>query len=228
MMVSLSWLKDGLVFTSARYFKYRGAYTRVPERPGICDKCGSGNGRFHAHGRYQRSLTTLKDRFLKTIKIWRHRWLCMCCGRTMSNGSEDIAAYQPNCTLVIVALLWAYLESGKGLHNCIPQKLFDAASPKTLWRYFKQAKIVCRQTQQTLREVLIEMTEPRPWDDCFAHGLSPPEGFLERHRHAPMTGILWRALAMLRIGSRNLSIAPSLLMARARTAAQQKHLRFLV
>jgi len=50
----------------------------------------------------------------------------------MSNGSEDIVAYKQNCTLVIVALLWAYLESGKGLHNCIPGKLYQAASPKTL------------------------------------------------------------------------------------------------
>ncbi len=227
-MVSLSWLKNGLVFTSAKFFKHRGAYTRVPERPDICDKCDSRSGRFHAHGRYQRSLTTLKDRFLKTIKIWKHRWLCLCCGRTMSNGSEDIAAYKQNCTLVIVALLWAYLESEKGLHNCIPEKLYQAASPKTLWRYVNQAKTVCRQTQQSIREVLIEMTEPRPWDDCFFHGLSPPEGFFKWHRDAPKTRNLWRTLTMLRIGSRNLSKAPSLLMARARTAAQHKHLRFLM
>jgi hypothetical protein len=227
-MVSLSWLKDGLVFTSAKFFKHQGAYTRVPQRPDICDKCDSRSGRFHAHGRYQRSLTTLKDRFLKTIKIWKHRWLCLCCGRTMSNGSEDIVAYKQNCTLVIVALLWAYLQSGKGLHNGIPQKLYQAASPKTLWRYFKQAKTVCRQTQQSIREVLIEVTEPRPWDDCFFHGLSPPEGFFKWHRDVPKTRNLWRALTMLRIGSKNLSKAPSLLMARARTAAQQKHLRFLV
>src|SRR5210317_549997 len=139
-MVSLSWLKDGLVFTSAKFFKHQGAYTRVPERPEICDKCDSRSGRFHAHGRYQRSLTTLKDRILKTIQIWKHRWLCLCCGRTMSNGSEDIVAYKQNCTLVIVALLWAYLESGKGLHNAIPQQLDQAASPKTLWRYFKQSE----------------------------------------------------------------------------------------
>jgi hypothetical protein len=227
-MVSLSWLQNGLVFTSAKFFKYQGAYTRVPERPGVCDKCNSHSGCFHAHGRYQRSLTTLKDCFLKTIRIWKHRWLCLCCGRTMSNGSEDIVAYKHNCTLVIVALLWAYLESGQGLHNGIPQALDQAASPRTLWRYFNHAKTVCQNTQQTIREVLIEMSEPRPWDDCFFHGLSPPEGFFKWHRDAPKTRILWRALTMLRIGSRNLSKAPSLLMARARTAAQQKHLRFLI
>ena len=59
-MVSLSWLKDGLVFTSAKFFKHQGAYTRVPQRPDICDKCDSRSGRFHAHGRYQRSLIYLK------------------------------------------------------------------------------------------------------------------------------------------------------------------------
>ena len=40
-MVSLNWLKDGLVFTSAKFFKHPGAYTHVPQRPGICDKCDS-------------------------------------------------------------------------------------------------------------------------------------------------------------------------------------------
>ncbi len=40
-MVSLSWLKDGLVFTSAKFFKHQGTYTRVPESPDICDKCDS-------------------------------------------------------------------------------------------------------------------------------------------------------------------------------------------
>ena len=227
-MVSLNWLKDGLVFTSAKFFKHQGAYTHVPKRPDICDKCDSRSGRFHAHGRYQRSLNTFKDHVVKRIKLWKHRWLCLCCGRTMSNGSEDVAAYKQNCTLVIVALLWAYLESGKGLHNCIPQKLHPAASPKTLNRYFKQAKTVCQQTQQVIRQVLIELTEPRPWDDCFSHGLSPPKGFFKRHRDVPNTRDLWRTLSMLRMGSKNLSKAPCLLMARARTAAQQKHLRLLV
>ena len=227
-MVSLNWLKDGLVFTSAKFFKHQGAYTHVPQRPGICDKCDSPSGRFHAHGRYQRTLTTFKDHIIKTIKVWKQRWLCLCCGRTMSNGPMDVAAYKRNCTLIIVALLWAYLESGKGLHNCIPQKLDPAASPKTLWRYLNQAKTVCRQTQQVIRQVLIELTEPRPWDDCFSHGLSPPEGFFKKHRDVPRTRDLWRTLSMLRMGSKNLSKAPCLLMARARTAAQHKHLRFLL
>ena len=61
-MVSFSWLKDGLIFTSAKFFKHQSAYTRVPQRPDICDKCDSRSGRFHAHGRYQRSLTNLKHK----------------------------------------------------------------------------------------------------------------------------------------------------------------------
>ena len=227
-MVLLNWLMEGLVFTSGDFFLFQGAYTRVPQRPLICDKCDSHSGCFHAHGRYKRSLISFKKHQLKQIKVWMHRWLCLCCGRTMSNGPLDVIRYMPNCTLVIVAVLWAYLHGGKGIYNSIDPQLEEAAAPRTLARYLKRAKAVCRQTQQAIRKVLIDLKEPRPWDQCFAHGLSPPERLLNRHRDAAGTRILWQALAMLRIGALNLSTAPCLLMARARTLAQLRQCRFLL
>jgi hypothetical protein len=47
-MVLPNWLMDGLVFTSGDFFLYQGAFTRVPHRPAICDKCDSLWGCFHA------------------------------------------------------------------------------------------------------------------------------------------------------------------------------------
>lgn len=227
-MSLLSGFRDGLVFVSKMFFRHRGAYDCIHERPVVCDKCQSRSGCFHAHGRYKRSLITLRNWVLTRIRVWKHRWLCLCCGRTMSTGPADVLAYSPVCTLVIVALLWSYLEGVHGMHRAIPQELESAAEPRTLARYLKRAKAVCLETQHAIREVLIEAKEPRPWEECFAQGLSPPEKLIKRHRNPSQVSILWRALAMLLFGSEALSSAPCLLMARARTKAQQRSARFLL
>jgi len=224
----LSGFRDGFVFTSGKYFLYQGAYTSVPERPCVCDKCHSDSGCFHAHGRYTRWVKTLKDGVLTPVRVWRHRWLCLCCGRTMSNGTPDVLPNVPNCTLVILALLWAYLEGGKGIHNSIPQGLYDAATPRTLARYLKRAKAVCLETQQAIREVLIEARDPRPWDESFHQGLSPPQSLRKRQRDSASATILWRSLAILFLGSKTLLATPSVLMARARQKAEQRKSRFLI
>ncbi len=224
----LSGFRDGFVFTSGKYFLYQGAYTSVPERPCLCDKCHSDSGCFHAHGRYTRWVKTLKDAVLTPVRVWRQRWLCLCCGRTMSNGTPDVLPYVPNCTLVILALLWAYLEGGKGMHESIPQGLYDAATPRTLARYVKRAKAVCLETQQAIREVLIEIRDPGPWDESFHQGLSPPESLRKRYRDSASATTLWRSLTILALGSKTLLATPSVLMARARQKAEQRKSRFLI
>ena len=224
----LSGFQDGFLFTSGKYFLYQGAYAGVPERPCVCDKCHSRSGCFHAHGRYTRWVKTLKHAILTPVRVWRQRWLCLCCGRTMSNGTPDVLPHVPNCPLVVLALLWSYIEGGKGIYNSIPQELDEAAAPRTLARYAKRAKAVCLETQQAIREALIEAREPRPWDESFHQGLSPPESLSKRHRDAPKATTLWRSLAILLIGSKTLSATPSLLTARARQKAEQRKSRFLM
>ena len=146
----------------------------------------------------------------------------------MSTRPPDVLAHIPICTLVIVVFLWTYLEGGGGIHKSIPQELDNAADPRTLARYLKRAKAVSLETQQAIREVLIETKEPRPWEECFAKGRSPPERLIKRHRDPSQLSILWRALAMLLIGSEALSVNPCLLMARARTKAELRGSRFLL
>ena len=114
------------------------------------------------------------------------------------------------------------------MYNCIPQELDKATAPRTLARYLKRAKAVCMETQQAIREVLIEIKEPRPWDESFAEGLSPPGKLIKRHRDPSAVSVLWRALAMLLTGSEALSTAPCLLMARARSKSQHRNCRFLL
>lgn len=123
-----SGFQDGLVFASDDFFLRQGAYTYPPKRPAVCDKCLSESGCFHAHGRYKRSVKTMKNMVLTRIQIWKNRWLCLCCGRTRSTGPPDVLPYIPLCTLVVVALLWVYLDGRKGIHNCIQVDLNEAAS----------------------------------------------------------------------------------------------------
>jgi hypothetical protein len=99
---------------------------------------------------------------------------------------------------------------------------------RTLARYVKRAKALCLNTQQAIREVFIEQKEPRPWEECFPRGLSPPSSLCKRHREPSSAAKLWRALAMLLQGSKTLSASPCLLMARAREKSEQRHAPFLV
>lgn len=220
--------ENGLIFGSNVFFRRQGAYSCIPERPTTCKKCDSDTGRFHGHGRYKRWLKTMRDGALCRVRIWKHRWLCLCCGRTLSTGPPDALPYIPVCTLLILALLWTYLDGDKGMHNCIAQELEGAAEPRTLARYLKRAKAACLQTQQAIREVLIEQKEPEPWEECFRSGLSPPANLMKRHRQLSAAGMLWRALSMLLRGSEILATQPCLLMARARQKAEQRKAPFLI
>jgi len=159
---------------------------------------------------------------LTAVRVWKHRWLCLCCGRTMSTGPPDVLPYIPFCTLVVVALLWCYLDGEKGIVNALPPELEHTVGTRTLARYLKRAKALCLKTQQAIREVLIEQKEPRPWEECFPSGLSPPPSLTKRHREPSSAAKLWRALAMLLQGSKTLSASPCLLMARAREKSEQR------
>ncbi len=218
--------QDGLVFASDFFFKHQGAYASVPERPGICDKCMENRSSFYAHGRYKRTLLTLRNWILTPVKVWKYRWLCLCCGRTMSTGPADVLPNIRNCTLVVCALLFAYLESDNGIHKSIPQQLEGAAAPRTLARYIKRAKAVCIETQQSVKEALIKKNEPAQNNTVFYSGLSPPEWLSKRHYNSNTTNILLQTLMMLFIDSEISLAAPCLLLARARNI--KPHSAFLL
>ena len=220
--------QDGLIFASDFFFLHQGAYSCAPKKPTVCDKCLSDSGCFHAHGRYRRWMKTMREFALISVRVWRHRWLCLCCGSTMSTGPPDVLPHIPLCTLVIVVLLWSYLDGGKGIHNAFPEELEHSVGARTLARYLKRAKALSLNTQQAIREVLIEQKEPRPWEECFQKGLSPPPSLIQRHREPSPSAKLWRALSMLLQGSQTLAVSPCLLMARAREKAEQRLAPFLI
>ncbi len=226
-MSNLNCFRDGFIFTSGEFFRHQGAYTNVPQRPGICDKCHSDAGSFHAHGRFKRTLSTLKQWTITKISLWKHRWLCLKCNRTMSTGPPDVLPYKHYCTLIIVAFLWGYLNGNSSIHNSMPPQLENGPSPRTITRYLNRAKAVCEETYQAIKEVL-NLKNTEPCDEVFAQGLSPPERLKKWHRDPKEAFNLWRVLAVLLIHSDAIMDTPCFFMARARLINQNKNITFLL
>ncbi len=224
----LKCFQDGFIFASGEFIMHQGAYTSTPERPTLCDKCQSTSGDFHAHGRFKRRLITLRNWTTTKIQIWKQRWLCLCCDRTMSTGPPDTLPYIPYCTMIIMALLWSYLNGNNGIHNSIPVQFDDAPSPRTLERYLHRAKAICEETKQTIEEVLSKIKRSKPWDKLFSKGLSPPERLNGLHRDPDKSVILWQVLAMLLASSDAHLDTPCLLMARVIAKNQNRISRFLL
>jgi hypothetical protein len=102
-------------------------------------------------------------------------------------------------------------------------------SERTLARYLKRAKQAAEETQQFIREVLIEKREPRPVEDLFPGGLDPPESLLKKQRREPeKASTLYRALVMLLAGAKALDIDPRTLLAWANRRSQARKRRFLL
>ena len=197
--------------------------------PGRCPVCSSESGRYHAHGSFLWRFTTVVGRAIRKVLLQKPRYLCLSCGHTFSLHPPQGIEYKPVCNLVVVLLLWEYLAGGAGFHNCIPGEMAEVSSVRTLARYLEAAKAVALQTQQFIREVLIEKTEPRPVEDLFPGGLDPPESLMRKQRNDPArAATLWRALSMLYHGAKASKLDPSALLAWARKRSQQANQPFLI
>jgi hypothetical protein len=116
-----------------------------------------------------------------------------------------------------------------GMHNCLPGELSDEVSARSVARHLKSAKANAVETQQFIREVLIEKIEPRPVEELFSGGLDPPESLLQRQAKEPKkVSTLWRALYMVHQGAKALSIDPRTLLAWANQKSRQKNRCFLI
>lgn len=222
---SLIW-REGLVFDSGRFIFRDGTYFFESKRPQDCSFCSS--SKFHSHGHYERNLLTIQSEELKTVLLWNRRWYCVACGHTTSITPPGLIKRYHACILVIVLILWCYLSSEWGFERCSSPPLYGIAYGKKISRYLSKAKEVSLYTQQYIREVVIERTEPGLWENLFPDGLSPPESMIQRQRRNPSpVVILWRAFAMLFHGSATLGEPCCLLLARAQERAIQHGNPFL-
>jgi hypothetical protein len=178
---------------------------------------------WHAHGYFARRIWMLDMARLKLVRkrVWKRRWLDPVVVETCHSRPPDDAAQVWSCTLVVVLSLWAWLDSGQGVCNApeaVPE-LQDHPSPRTVERWLVRAADRADDVLQTIRQAVIERSEPRPVEHLFPGGLSPPETLLHRRwrrRDATEIGHLWQAFAWLLGGAIELEVPAALLLAEAR------------
>jgi hypothetical protein len=122
--------------------------------------------------------------------------------------------------------LWAWLTSDVGLchYDEVSVGLKKHGSHRSVQRWLARALPHALKIQQHIREAIIERSEPRPMEQMFPRGLSPPEGLLRRRWQDPHAVVtLWRGLALLLGGASRLDVPTTVLLAEARgrwTAAE--------
>ena len=184
---------------------------------------------FHAHGSYPRFLWTLHAEDLERVAVSNKRWFCYICGHTTSLPLPDVLKRRRACLLVIFVLLLSYLASDKGYETCAQEPLLEFACGKKIARYLTQARKCALETQQAIREVLMEEMEPEAWRNTFSTGLDPPKTLLRRQRgHLPEISMLWRAFKMLLIVSHETDQPVATLLARAHEKSLQLQRPFLL
>jgi glycine/D-amino acid oxidase-like deaminating enzyme len=128
------------------------------------------------------------------------------------------------CTLIVFLKLLVCLDSQRGFHNReeVFEDLGEVVSDRTVQRWLKRAMENAVSIQQAIGAAARDRREPRPGEDLFEGGLSPPDDFYARPWANPLAAeSLWRAIAMLLVASRELGVNASLLLAEARRRCQR-------
>ena len=175
---------------------------------------------WHAHGYMPRLLVARADG--ARVRLWKRRWLRLSEGegpRTChSRPPDDLASVWSSAT-VLVLKLWAYLDSDAGIvtHEESWAMARLGGSRRTVQRWLKRAQVSAVQTLQAIRRAVIERSEPRPAEQLFPGGLSPPKALVRRHRCAPASvSSLWQAFTFVVGGALALNVPAPVLLAEAR------------
>jgi len=188
-------------------------------------------GKWHAHGYFSKNIVILDFFKLKTIRIWKRRWLNPDTGTTCHSRPSGDLPQLSFCTHVIILKLWIWLDFSKGIFDT-DDKLCDLLLPnlpssRTAQRWLARAIPDVLEVQKIIREVIIHKCEPRPIENLFKGDLSPPKSMLRRHwRNTTSVRILWTAFAMLIGAGIELNTPLAFLLAEARGRWHKKKASF--
>jgi hypothetical protein len=179
-------------------------------------------GHWHGHGYFHRFLWVLRGRTFVHVKLWKHRWRKVGTSSTCHSRTDEETPSCGACTIIVLLLLWAWLDSGLGLahkdRSEIIAGLEDACgSRRTQQRALHRFLLHALDIQQAFRRAVVERCEPRPVETVFEGGLSPPKDLMRRRWKDPSAvEVLWRALVILLRGALVLDIPAAHLLAEAR------------
>jgi len=189
-------------------------------------------GPWIAHGYFPRMLFMLRDGALVRLLLWKRRWLDPEAGVTCHSRPPDDLAQVWSCSLIVTLMLWAWLGGGEGAATAVQivDSLEDHVSPRTVGRWFQRAVSRAVHLEQALRHAVIERSEPRPVEQLFPKGLSPPEKLLRRRWRQDRSELasLYRSLAFLFGGAIQLLVPIPCLLAEARGRTSEEHATFLL
>ena len=180
------------------------------ERPGSA---------WHAHGYFSRMLNVMDGGKVVRVVVWKRRWLDVENGSTTHSRPLDDPPLISCSTLVVALVLFGWLEGGRGVHSYkgVLSGVERSVSARTAQRYLARCLPEALIIQQHIRRAVMERCEPRPWEQLFPSGLSPPEGLLRRRWRAPdSVEQLWRGLTILFSGAVGLEVHVPVLLAEAR------------
>jgi hypothetical protein len=179
-------------------------------------------GRWHGHGYFPKTSWVLRFGKLVQITIWKHRWRMVGTSTTCHSRPDEEAPSAGVCLLIVLLLVFTWLDSGQGLSNKDQQEPIEGvgeacASRRTIQRWLHKLLPQAIDIQQAIRRAVIERCEPRPVETLFEGGLPPPKGLERRIWKDPLSVYtLWRAFALLFRGALKLNVPVATLLAEAR------------
>ncbi len=178
-------------------------------------------GGWHVHGWCEKTLVVLEAGQPRSVLLHKRRWLLVGTTTTCHSRPPDDPRVVRFCTLIVVLRIWAWVSSEVGLHR--PREVLDEVddtwgSDRTVQRWTTRAMGAALQVQQAIRAAILELRRraPRPEEDWFRGGLSPPSVTCRRWASPALHQCLWRALAMLFVAANELGLHVASLLAEAR------------
>lgn len=149
----------------------------------------------------------------------RRRWRFGRSGRTHQDRCPDEVGRLHVVLLVLLLKLWGWLSSKKGLlhrEEVVPA-LAKHGCERTMVRWLSRALPWALDVERAVVGAVIERSEPRPVEQLFPRGLSPPDTLLRRPWLDPARiSTLWQGLAWLLGGAIKLGMSTTALLAEVR------------
>jgi hypothetical protein len=181
----------------------------------------------HAHGTFDVRREGIIDGRVDDVIIRKQRWSLPDRSSTQHSRPPDDVGRLYDALRVAVEL-WCWLNAALGLH-AYESPIPDGPDRRTVQRWFHGTLPRATAVQSAIRRALIERSEPRPIEQLFPGGLSPPSTLSRRRWQDPdSVSRLWRGLAMLVVGAKGLNVDTAVLLAEARGRTTHPTSRSLV
>lgn len=204
---------------------YGGGYEHVGD--GVYYWRGQRPAGWHAHGTFGVDREAVIDGDARWVIVLKQRWTRPDRSATChSRPPDDLGG--PYEALRVALELWCWLDAALGLHRYL-SPVPDGPDRRTVQRWLHRALPRALAIQSAIRGALIERSEPRPYEQLFRGGLSPPSGPSRRRWRDPTSvSGLWRGLTMLFVGATRLDVGVAVLLAEARGRTTNPTSRSLV